>query len=555
MLVSIIPRLLARRRTRRAGWRPRNRTLVGALCLLGLSAPLAAETDDSARAAARRFREANGPRILRDYADLLSIPNTPADPEALVRNAAAIRALLAARGVAAELITRDGAPPIVYGTMTTPGARRKLGIYVHYDGQPVEPERWTHPPFEPTLYTASIESGGKPRALPADGEPIDPEWRLYGRSSGDDKAPLPALFAALDALHEAGISPTSDLVFFFEGEEERGSPHLRPILEQHRDRLDVDLWLICDGPVHASRRPQLVFGVRGYTGLDITVYGAERNLHSGHYGNWAPNPALELSRLLAGMKDATGRVLVEGFYDTVAPLTERDREALVELPDFDADLRAELGLVETEAGNADLAERILLPSLNIRGLQSATVGPTARNIIPAIAEASIDIRLVAGNDPNGMLDLVERHIAARGFHIVRATPDHATRLAHARIARVVRDPGYPSARTSTDLPRVREVIEAAQTRRRRAAPARPDARRIAAALSVHGDSGPADDHRADRQPRRQPARAGREPEDRQSVVRDRPVRRVADHALTDGPIRRPPASRAISGTARRRSHE
>jgi len=429
--------------------------LLGAFCLDG-----AAEGASSPVAAAREYRERQGPRILRDYARLLSMPNTPADPASLERNATALRDGLAQRGVKAELWRLPDAAPIVFGRLEVAGARRTLGVYVHYDGQPVEPTRWTHPPFEPTLYTAAMEDAGKPRPFPADGEPIDPEWRIYARSAGDDKVPIPAIYAALDALREGQFELTSNLVFLFEGEEERGSTHLESYFERNRDKLDVDLWLICDGPVHTTRRPQLVFGVRGYSGLELTVYGAERYLHSGHYGNWAPNPALRLARLLAGMKDDQGRVLIEGFHDTVEPLTASEEAALARLPRADQALRQELGLAETEAGNAPLERRLLLPSLNIRGMQSATVGATARNIIPTQATASIDIRLVRGNDPEQMLDLVEAHIRKQGYHVVREPPDHETRLKRPKLILVERRGGYPAVRTSMDLPVVKEVIAA-----------------------------------------------------------------------------------------------
>jgi acetylornithine deacetylase/succinyl-diaminopimelate desuccinylase-like protein len=162
------------------------------------------------------------------------------------------------------------------------------------------------------------------------------------------------------------------------------------------------------------------------------------------------------------MKDDEGTVLVEGFYDSVAPLSAAERRAVAEVPVVDARLREEFGLARTEGGEATLMERLLLPSFNIRGLQSATVGDNARNIIPTTAEASIDIRLVKGNDPEAMLDAVERHIRAQGFHIVREEPDHRTRMRYARIARVVRRHGYPAVRTSMELPLIHEVVAAAE---------------------------------------------------------------------------------------------
>jgi acetylornithine deacetylase/succinyl-diaminopimelate desuccinylase-like protein len=441
------------------------------LVLAPLLAPLPALAQaDPAVAAAREFRQAHAAEILRGFAELLALPNVaphPGEPADATRtNAEAIRDLLAARGVQAKLWSLPDAPdvpPIVYGRLPAPGATRTLGIYVHYDGQPVDPEKWTATaPWEPKLYSRAIEEGGEPLPFPAAGEPVDPEWRLYARSAGDDKAPIPALLAALDALAAAGAARTSNLVFLFEGEEEAGSEHLDDYLRAHRDALRVDAWLIFDGPVHPSRRPQLVFGVRGYTGLDLTVYGATRYLHSGHYGNWAPNPALLLAHLLASMRTADGRVLIEGFDDSTIPPGEAELAAIAALPDYDDELRRELGLAETEAGGAPLAERLLLPSLNIRGMESAAVGDKARNVIPTTATASIDVRLAKGNDPEAMLDLVEEHVRRQGFHVVHEEPDLATRLRYPRIARIDRHPGYPAARTPLDSPIARQVTAAAR---------------------------------------------------------------------------------------------
>jgi len=451
--------------------RHRPATLCSAILLVGLSsiAPCrSAEADEPTPAAnqvlsqVQEWRQAHGWSLLQDFVELLSIPNVATDSVNIQRNAEAIRRQLEERGVAAELWTlTDEVPPVVHGYLPVEGARRTLGVYVHYDGQPVDDSQWSHPAWSPVLYTGAMEEGGTQRPLPEAGEEIDPEWRLYGRSTGDDKAPLIAIFAALDALRANDIPLTSNLVFLFEGEEEAGSDHLGAYMEAHREALTVDAWLICDGPVHQSRKPKLVFGVRGYTGIDLTVYGATRYLHSGHYGNWAPNPALRLARLLASMKEAEGHVLVDDFYNSTEQVSAGEIEAMASLPDFDGELRRQLGLAGTEAENAPLAERLLLPSLNIRGLQSAAVGPAARNIIPTEATVSIDIRLAKGNDPEAMLDLVEAHIRKQGYHVVRDEPDMDTRLEFSKIIRIDRRSGYKAARTPMDLPVAREIITAA----------------------------------------------------------------------------------------------
>jgi acetylornithine deacetylase/succinyl-diaminopimelate desuccinylase-like protein len=167
------------------------------------------------------------------------------------------------------------------------------------------------PPFTPALRDKPIENGGKGIPLPAAGTPFDPESRLYARSAGDDKAPILAMMTAIDALRASGLTTRSNIKFAFEGEEEANSANLEKIFTAHRKELAADLWLVCDGPVHQTRRQSIVFGARGISAVDVTVYGPRVELHSGHYGNWAPNPAMLLVRLLASMKDDGGRVLVD----------------------------------------------------------------------------------------------------------------------------------------------------------------------------------------------------------------------------------------------------
>ena len=400
--------------------------------------------------------------IHRDFVALLTYPNRAQDTEDIERAAAYIRDQLHGVGVTSELLRVDGAPPIVYGELIVPGATRTLDIYVHYDGQPVDPSQWTHPPFEPTLYTAALEAAGQPRPLPRDGEAIDPEWRIYARSAGDDKAPIAALLSVLRAFGEGGITPSSNLIFFFDGEEEAGSPHLGQYLQRYRERLDrIDIWLFFDGPVHQSSRPQITFGVRGAMGLEVTVYGATRNLHSGHYGNWAPDTPALLARLLASMKDDQGQVVIDRWYDTVDPSGDEERAALQNMPDYDAALKRELGIVWTEGQPATLPERLLLPALTIRGLTSGNTGTLAANVIPNTAVASLGVRLVTGNDPAHLRDLVVRHIRNQGYHVVNEDPDLETRLTYARIAKVTGGGGTPAARTSMRDPFAQQVIRAA----------------------------------------------------------------------------------------------
>jgi acetylornithine deacetylase/succinyl-diaminopimelate desuccinylase-like protein len=434
--------------------------LLAVVSTLGLTITVSAQ---SGADVVTRYREANGPRILREFAELLKFPNRARDTQDIERAAAYIRDQLQSVGVASELLRVNGAPPIVHGALATPGATRTLGIYVHYDGQPVNAAEWKHPPFEPTLYTAAMDRGGQPRPLPSDGEAVNPEWRLYARSAGDDKAPIAAILTVLRAFRERGIRPTSNLVFFFDGEEEAGSPHLGEYLTRFRDRVSpIDIWLFFDGPVHQSGRPQITFGVRGSMSMDVTVYGATRELHSGHYGNWAPDTPQVLARLLASMKDDTGKVLVEGWYDSADPIGPEEKAALAAMPDYDAALKRELGLARTEGQPASIGERLLLPALTVRGISSGNVGALASNVIPSTATAALGIRLVKGNDPATMRALVVRHIERQGFHVVGTDPDLETRLRYPRIAKVTGGAdASPAARTSMANPFARQVVAAA----------------------------------------------------------------------------------------------
>jgi acetylornithine deacetylase/succinyl-diaminopimelate desuccinylase-like protein len=408
--------------------------------------------------AARAYRHRNAARVLADFAELLAMDNVTGDGPALRRNAAEIVARFRARGAEVEAVSLDGAAPLVVGRVPArPGAPR-LGVYVHYDGQPVTPADWATPPFEPTL----VAPDGSTVPFPADGEPVDDEWRLHARAAADDKAPLVALLTALDAVAAAGAGHEVELVLCFEGEEESGSTHLGELLAAHADRLAADAWLICDGPVQPGNAPQVVLGVRGFCDLELTVYGPARELHSGHYGNWAPNPALELARLIASMKDPAGRVTVDGFTADTRPPSAAERAALAALPPVEDALLDRFGLAAAEVPGSRLTDRLMLPSLNVRGLRAADVGPAARNVIPAYATASIDVRLAAGDDPARMLERVRAHVEKQGYLVVLdREPTAEERRGHRAVARLDIRAGYPAARVPADLPVVAHLLDVA----------------------------------------------------------------------------------------------
>jgi acetylornithine deacetylase/succinyl-diaminopimelate desuccinylase-like protein len=267
------------------------------------------------------------------------------------------------------------------------------------------------------------------------------------------------LLVAIEAVRAAGIKTKSNIKFVFEGEEEAGSINLGKILAANKNLFSGDMWFICDGPVHQTRRQLLTFGARGNTTVDITVYGARRELHSGHYGNWAPNPAIMLAQLLASMKDENGRVLVDHFYDGIEPLTETEKRAIADAPDFDKELMRELWLGSTENAPKKLVELINQPSLNIRGMGSARIGSGASNVIPGTAIATIDMRLVKGVDHDLTAQRLIEHIRKHGYFVVDHDPNPEERMSHPKVAKViVHEGGYNAVRTSMDLPISQEII-------------------------------------------------------------------------------------------------
>jgi acetylornithine deacetylase/succinyl-diaminopimelate desuccinylase-like protein len=423
--------------------------------LLLAAAPLVAQPAQRAeavRTAVRDWRVRNEPAVLRELSTLLAIPNLASDSLSIRRNADTLIAMLQRRGVSARKLETPGSPPAVYGELRVPGATRTVVMYAHYDGQPVDPARWATPPWTPTLRDAPLDRNGRVIPLPDRGGILGDDARLYARSSSDDKSPIIAMLAAIDALRAAKIPLSVNLKFFLEGEEEAGSDHLETMLRSHTELLAADGWIFCDGPVHQSRRPQVLFGVRGVMGAELTVYGATRALHSGHYGNWAPNPSVLLAHLLASMRDTEGRITIAGFADDVRPLGTVERAAITQAPAADTLLRRELALGDVEGDGVPLLERTLLPALNVRGLDGGPVGDRATNIIPTQATASLDFRLVPDQTTSRVRERVEAHVRSQGYHVVHAEPTSEERTRHPRVARIQWEKGYPGIRTPMDAP-------------------------------------------------------------------------------------------------------
>jgi acetylornithine deacetylase/succinyl-diaminopimelate desuccinylase-like protein len=441
------------------------RTILVTALLLAAATTAVAQGNLAANAA-RQWREQHERAIVDEFFSLLAIPNVARDKENIKRNADMLVSMMEKRGISARQVSVAGANPVVYGEIKSPGATRTIVFYAHYDGQPLDPKEWATPPFSPVLKGAASdeETNGRGIPLPPPGARFDPESRIYARAAADDKAPIMALMTALDAIRAASLSTKSNIKFAFEGEEEAGSPNFARILSANKQLFSGDVWLGLDGPVHQSRRQSIIFGARGISVVNLTVYGPRNELHSGHYGNWAPNPAMMLARLLASMKDDDGRVLVNHFYDGIEPLSATERAAIAEIPDYDAELMRQFWLGATERAPRHLAELIMEePSLNIRGMGSARTGAQASNVIPASATASIDMRLVKGMDPKRTADLLIEHIRRQGYFVSETEPDESMRRTHPKVAWVEREQAENPHRTPMDTPIAREVIRALES--------------------------------------------------------------------------------------------
>lgn len=412
----------------------------------------------------KAYCEKNEKQILTDFIALLSIPNEASDTANIRRNVDWIVEKMRNAGLDPKLLhAKDpAAPPAIFGEWKTPGAKRTLVFYAHYDGQPADPEEWTiTAPWKPVF---RLPAAAQNTELAQLAYPTAPDTRIYGRSTSDDKAGVMAILAAFQAIRAIPMTATSNLKFIFEGEEEAGSPHLNEITAANKDLLKADAWILVDGPVHPTGRKQVVFGVRGDENVDITIYGPVRPLHSGHYGNWAPNPAMKLAKLLASMKDDTGRVLIESWYDDVTPLTDLEIQAIHDAPAADEELKSELGIAQPDGAGKSLMELIMLPSLNINGMRGGDVLDRARNVIPVNASATLDLRLVKGNDYRRQYEKLVTHIRKQGYLVLDREPTLEERRKTANIARVVAVPGaYNAQRTPMDLPISAFVIRAVQS--------------------------------------------------------------------------------------------
>lgn len=379
--------------------------------------------------------------------DFLSIPNNAHIAGQMQPNIDWLRRAFESRGFSVSTLPTPTNPlvlaekPAASGTKIEAGSPKTLLLYMHFDGQPVVPSQWQQPdPYKPVLKQRGSDGTWTPldwAKLQTDYNRTDGslDWRIFGRSSSDDKGPIVMLLAALTAMEQEKIPQRYNLKVILDSEEEIGSPHLAKTVLANKDKLAADLLLVMDGGRHLSNLPTLIYGCRGITTVTLTTFGPRGPQHSGHYGNYAPNPALRMAQLLAGMKDDDGRVTIPGYYDGIK-IDEKAAQLLAAVPDDPAQIAKTVGMVAPDRVGRNYQEALQYPSLNIRGLQSAYVGNQAGTVIPERAIAELDLRLVPESDPVRLLSLLKTYIEGRGYHILDHEPTEAERMQYPKLIQV-----------------------------------------------------------------------------------------------------------------------
>lgn len=400
-------------------------------------------------------------KAITELRDFVSIPNDALNARDISSNLFWLKQKFGDRGFnTSELPTENH--PLFFAATPIEDTKPTILIYMHLDGQSVDPSKWNQPnPYKVVLKAPTAE-GWQEHPFDDMLEDIDYDWRLFGRSTSDDKGPIVMLLNSIDILRSTGKKIRYNIKVILDSEEERGSKPLPKAVKEYRELLEADYLLIADGPVHVSGNPTVVYGCRGITSLTLTTYGPVNPQHSGHYGNYAPNPGFQLAQLLSSMKDENGKVTIPGYYDGIS-LDESTIGILKSVPD-DADAIAEkLQFKNAETVGSFLQESLQYPSLNIRGLGSGWIGKKARTIVPASATAELDLRLVPETDGARLQSLVKKHIEKQGYTVLDTAPTKKQRLSYDKIATLSMGSVTDAFRTDLKHPDGEFLVNSLQT--------------------------------------------------------------------------------------------
>jgi acetylornithine deacetylase/succinyl-diaminopimelate desuccinylase-like protein len=425
------------------------RRIILCLCFAMFVPRLAAETLSAERIG--DLTRQNTRAAIELYREFLSLPNDANNPDDILALLDWMEPQFSERGFETRRLSTAGSP-LLFASRAGPAAAPTVLVYLQADGQPVDPSAWFQDdPYRAVLKERQPDGNWEIISWNSMQREIDADWRVFARSASDSKGPMTQFLVAMDILKQAGASLPFELKVIVDTEEELGSPHLPAALVDNRALLAADMLLIFDGPPHASNRPTVAFGARGIATVTLTAYGPRSAQHSGHYGNYVPNPAFHLARILAAMKDADGRVLLPGFYDGIE-IDDALLDQLAAVPDDEAAIRSAIGIADADKVAGSLQQALQYPSLNIRGLSSGWVGRESRTIIPATATAELDLRLVKESDPERLIGLVRSHVEEMGYHVIDHEPTDAERREYEGLVRFESAFSYAAFRSAFDDP-------------------------------------------------------------------------------------------------------
>ena len=384
------------------------------------------------------------------FKELLSLPNDAHFEEHVEMNVVWCERNFPQFGFTTERLITDG-PPLLLAERkcSNPGAKTVL-IYLQVDGQPVDPNFWYQDdPYEAVLKEQQKDGGWEIIPWGTLNSDYNPEWRIFARSTSDAKGPVSMFLATMNALNDLGKTPNFHMKVIMDFEEEMGSPHLPGAVQVYKQALKADMLIIFDGPRHITNQPTLTFGARGISDITLTVFGPDFPQHSGHYGNYAPNPAVRLSQLISSMKDSDGRVTIEGYYDGIS-IDASTKKILEAVPDDEQFIKTNIGIAEADKVATTYQEALQYPSLNVRGMNSGWIGNEARTIVPSHAIAEIDVRLVKESDPDRLIGLIRNHIENQGYLVLDRNPTQREKLKYNKICKFESSTSYLAFRTEFD---------------------------------------------------------------------------------------------------------
>ncbi len=377
--------------------------------------------------------------------EFVRIPNDALDHANINRNLTWLTKKFNQRGFNSSILPTSG-ESLFFAALPMDDAKPTILFYMHLDGQSVDPSKWDQSnPYETVLKAED----GTEKSFEDLNDDINYDWRLFGRSTSDDKGPIVMFLNAIDLLQKKKIEVPYNIKVIIDSEEEKGSKPLPKAVKDYRELLEAEFLIINDGPVHASDLPTVVYGCRGITTLTLTTYGPIKPQHSGHYGNYAPNPGLRLAEVLASMKDTNGKVIIDGYYDGIV-IDNTVMNILKSVPDNAEMINSNLAIKTPDQVGSFYQEALQYPSLNIRGLSSGWVGEKARTIVPESATAELDLRLVPESDGTRLKSLVKKHIQNQGYHIIDSIPTKEERMKYDKIITITERPVTDAFRTNLD---------------------------------------------------------------------------------------------------------